>query len=254
MAVYRNIHTNFWTDTKVVDTFTPEDRYFMLFCITNQYTNLLGCYEISIKQMSDDLGYSRETVENLLKRFIEIHKVIDYDFETKELFVKKWYKYNWSDSPKLDKAILKVIETVKSLKFKEELIEIYNSRDTVSIPYIYPIHTTVSDTVSVSDSDSDSVSDIIEILNKKINSKFTTKNKATVRHIKARLSEGYTIEDFEKVINKKYNDWYGTEMQKYLRPETLFGTKFESYLNEPEKFKKQGNMFFDLLKEEGKMK
>ena len=77
MAVYRNIHTNFWTDTKVVDTFTPEDRYFMLFCITNQYTNLLGCYEISIKQMSDDLGYSRETVENLLKRFIEIHKVIE---------------------------------------------------------------------------------------------------------------------------------------------------------------------------------
>ena len=40
-----------------------------------------------------------------------------------------------------------------------------------------------------------------------------------------------TLEDFKTVIDKKYDEWYGTNMQQYLRPETLFGTKFESYLN-----------------------
>ena len=256
--MFRNIQTSFWTDAKVVDTFTPEDKYFMLFILTNQYTNLIGCYEISIRQMSNDLGYSRESVENLLKRFIEIHKVIEYDFETKEIFIKNWSKYNWSKSPKLDKPLLQALKTVKSLEFKQKLAEIYNKRDTVSIPYVYGMDTSITITNTITNTISNSItitiSKIIEILNKKLNSKFTTKNKATIRHIKARLSEGYTIEDFEKVINKKYEDWHGTEMQKYLRPETLFGTKFESYLNEPEKVKKQGNMFFELLKEEGKMK
>lgn len=40
MAVYRNINIGFWTDTKVADDFTPEDKYFMLYCLTNNYTNL----------------------------------------------------------------------------------------------------------------------------------------------------------------------------------------------------------------------
>ena len=63
MAIFRSVHLSFWTDTKVVDNFTPEDKYFMLYCLTNSYTNICGCYEISIKQMSLDLGYSKESVE-----------------------------------------------------------------------------------------------------------------------------------------------------------------------------------------------
>ena len=54
MASYRSVYTTFWTDTKVSDDFTPEDKYFMLYCLTNNYTNLCGCYEISIKQMAID--------------------------------------------------------------------------------------------------------------------------------------------------------------------------------------------------------
>jgi len=43
---------------------------------------------------------------------------------------------------------------------------------------------------------------------------------------------GYGIADFKKVIDKKWSDWKGTEFEKYLRPQTLFGKKFENYLNE----------------------
>lgn len=235
MAIYRSIHTSFWTDTKVVDNFTPEDKYFMLYCLTNSYTNIIGCYEISIKQMSNDLGYSKDSVENLLKRFIEIHKVIDYDFNTKELFIKHWYKYNWTNSPKLDKALLEVIKHVKTLKFREELIDIYNSRDTVSIPYTYPMDTSDPDTVSDTVSNTDIIFNIISYLNKKLNSKYRVQNKVTQKHINARIKEGFTLDDFKTVIDKKYDEWHGSDMQQYLRPETLFGTKFESYLNAPVK-------------------
>lgn len=46
------------------------------------------------------------------------------------------------------------------------------------------------------------------------------------------MSEGFNVDDFKAVIDKKCADWLKTDMEKYLRPETLFGTKFEGYLNE----------------------
>lgn len=165
MAIYRNVNITFWTDTKVSDDFSPEDKYFMLYCLTNNYTNLCGCYEISIKQMARDTGYNEETIEKLLERFKNIHKVIFYNKENKELLIKNWYKYNWTKSEKLDKPLLKEIENIKTFEFKRIVADEYNKRDTVSIPYTvtdtYPIDTTV--TASVSDTVSETDSEIAEI-------------------------------------------------------------------------------------------
>ena len=58
-------------------------------------------------------------------------------------------------------------------------------------------------------------------------------SKATQGHINARLAEGYTVENFYTVIDKKCAEWKGGKMEQYLRPETLFGSKFENYLNAP---------------------
>lgn len=74
----------------------------------------------------------------------------------------------------------------------------------------------------------------IEYLNSKAGTKYQVKSVANRRHIDARINEGYTFEDFKKVIDIKVAEWLGTDMQKYLRPETLFGSKFESYLNQKE--------------------
>ena len=245
MAIYRSVNISFWTDTKVNDNFTPEDKYFMLYCLTNEHTNICGCYEISIKQMSSDLGYNRETIEQLLNRFINIHKVLDYDYDTKEIFIKNWYKYNWTSSNKIEQAIIKSINEIKSEKFRNEIIDIYNSRDTLSIPYQYPSDTTDTDTVSITDT----ITIIINYLNNKLNSNYRKNNKETIKHIKARLNEKYTVDDFKKVIDIKYDEWHDTEMQKYLRPDTLFGIKFESYLNQKGFIKKeQKETLNDLFK------
>ena len=77
-----------------------------------------------------------------------------------------------------------------------------------------------------------SIADVIEYLNEQTGSRYRVSTESTRRLIKARMREGFTLDDFKVVISKKAKEWKGGEMEKYLRPETLFGTKFESYLNQ----------------------
>lgn len=149
MAIYRSVQMTFWTDAKVVDNFTPEDRYFYLYLLTNPHTNLCGCYEISFKQISDETGYTKEVVERLLDRMENTHNVIRYSRITKELLMINWSKFNWTKSDKFRKPLLSEIESVKELEFKNFLIGLYKDDDTVSIPYRYPIDTTVTVTDTV---------------------------------------------------------------------------------------------------------
>ena len=78
---------------------------------------------------------------------------------------------------------------------------------------------------------------IVGYLNKKAHTNFKTNSKLTRRYIFERLAEGYAVQDFKTVIDKKYDDWAETEFEKYLRPSTLFGDRFDDYLNEA-KYKK----------------
>jgi uncharacterized phage protein (TIGR02220 family) len=73
---------------------------------------------------------------------------------------------------------------------------------------------------------------IITHLNEKTGKAYRVNNKATLKLIHARLKEGFTVEQFKHVIDVKTHKWKDTEYQQYLRPETLFGNKFETYLNE----------------------
>lgn len=95
-----------------------------------------------------------------------------------------------------------------------------NDNDTEKIKYIYPY------------------SEVVGYLNERAGTSFRDQSKNTRTHIKARCDEGYTLDDFKTVIDKKVKEWKGTDYAKYLRPETLFGSKFESYLNAQEGGKK----------------
>lgn len=80
------------------------------------------------------------------------------------------------------------------------------------------------------------IAQIVDYLNEKTQKKFSAKTDATRKAISARLKEGYTIDDFKKVIDNKVSDWTDGDMQKYLRPQTLFRpSNFEAYLNESQK-------------------
>lgn len=81
--------------------------------------------------------------------------------------------------------------------------------------------------------------EIIEYLNLKNGSRYQLAG-TSLKMVESVLKQGYTKEDCLKVIDKKYDEWHGTEMEQYLRPLTLFGNKFDTYLNQP-MVKKQSN-------------
>lgn len=77
--------------------------------------------------------------------------------------------------------------------------------------------------------------EIIEYLNLKTGSKFKPTTKPYVQAIRSRLKEGYTVDDFKMVIDKKCREWKGTKLEKYLTPKTLFApSHFDTYLNSNE--------------------
>ena len=88
-------------------------------------------------------------------------------------------------------------------------------------------------------------SSVIDYLNRKTErtgkEKYSSTSPKTQKLIKARLREKYELEDFKTVIDKKCKEWLGTDMEKYLRPETLFGNKFESYLKQKTGGNNNGN-------------
>ena len=77
--------------------------------------------------------------------------------------------------------------------------------------------------------------EIIEYLNLKTGSKFKPTTKPYVQAIRSRLKEGYNVDDFKTVIDKKCREWKGTKLEKYLTPKTLFApSHFDTYLNSNE--------------------
>lgn len=74
--------------------------------------------------------------------------------------------------------------------------------------------------------------EIVNYLNQCTGSNYKSNSKVTRTYIDARLNEGYTVEDFVKVISIKSTKWLNTKFAEFLRPQTLFSNKFESYLNE----------------------
>ena len=114
MAVKRIVSTSFWSDSKV-DTFSPEDKYFMLYLLTNPHTTQLGIYEFSMKHAAFEMGYSVETVQALLSRFQDRYKIIRYCQDTGEIAIKNYLKHSIvkGGKPVLD-CLKKELRQVKS--------------------------------------------------------------------------------------------------------------------------------------------
>lgn len=76
------------------------------------------------------------------------------------------------------------------------------------------------------------INEIIEYLNLKAKKNFRANTKKTIQIINSKLNDGYELDDFKKVIDIKTTEWINTDFDKFLRPSTLFGSKFEEYLNQ----------------------
>lgn len=91
---FRIVRNSFWTDPKVIDSFTPEDRFFFIYLLTNPRTTQLGIYEFSLSDATRHLGYSKETIKLLLERFEHVYGVIKYSVATGEVAIKNFLRHS----------------------------------------------------------------------------------------------------------------------------------------------------------------
>lgn len=171
-------------------------------------------------------------------------------FETGVIVIRHWRIHNYVQSDRYSKSEL---PEAKQVELKNKVYEVVQApintdntyMDTKCIQNGYKMDTQIridkireeenriETLCNVSHDDVDkSHFEIIEYLNLKTGSKFKPTTKPYIQAIRSRLKEGYTVDDFKTVIDKKCNEWKGTKLEKYLTPKTLFApSHFDTYLN-----------------------
>ena len=189
-----------------VSDLTMEERgqYITMLCLQHQKGRLTKKnIQIAVGNVSEDV----------MNKFIQDENEMYYN-ETLENIIHKREAYSQSRSE----------NGKKGGRPRKEPLE--NQEKTICLPYAkaYENHSE-NENINV-------IKDIIDYLNEKLGTRYKYTTKDIQSHIKARLKEGFTYEDFVCVIDKKYQEWHGTKWEEYLRPITLFSTKFQSYLNQ----------------------
>ena len=173
-----------------------------------------GQFIFGRKIAASELGIPPSTLWDYIK-LMEKMKIISIKSNTKfsVITLEKW-------------RIYQVGENI----FDNKYDNLYNSKSTTNQQQI---NTNNKDNNFNNERNKEIYSRIIDRLNQSANKNYRSNTSKTIQLIEARLKEGFTEEDFYKVINKKCDEWLNDNcMNKYLRPETLFGDKFENYLNQ----------------------
>lgn len=183
--------------------------------------------------------WSNSTLRRIIKSCEEQGIVITGNFNKIGIDRTKWYTVNYETISNMTRPTSQFEQSICS-KWTDETGQNDHmdvAKMTTPITRDYP-ETTSETTTDILSGKPDQApgkpyKEIINHLNDKTGKNYKAGSKATQRLIDARLNEGFTANDFKKVIDNKVATWKGdAKMEKYLRPQTLFGTKFESYLNE----------------------
>lgn len=120
MGIKRVVDVEFWNDEKVMDMFSPEDKLFMLYLLTNPHTTQLGIYAINPKHMAFEIGYSIEVINVLLDRFENKYGMIKYSRKTKEIAIKNFLRHSIIKGGKpVEDCLLKELAKVKDKSLLE---------------------------------------------------------------------------------------------------------------------------------------
>ena len=136
MSVKRVVDTSFWSDDKVIDNFSPEDKLFMLYLLTNPHTTQLGIYHLHKKQAAFEIGWSIETIGVLLDRFEHVYKIIKWAPETNEIAILNFLRYSLLTGGKpvadlLQKEIMQVKDKSLLVYVAKRVLQFENINATV---------------------------------------------------------------------------------------------------------------------------
>jgi len=244
-----HIATDIFNDEKMYAIETQQDGlllelvWFKILCLAGK------CNENGFLMINNKIAYTNEmlakifrmdlgTVQRALELFqaLEMIEVIDNAY-----MVSNWIKHQNQVGLENIREQNRIRKQRQRERQKQSLIE---QKEDVSRDSHVTSHENCSYSISNNNSNNkkDNIPyvDIIDYLNKLTGKNYKSTTKKTKDCIKARWNEGFTLDDFKKVIDIKSSAWgKDPRMEMYLRPETLFGTKFEGYLNEGIKTQKQ---------------
>lgn len=197
-----------------------------------------GCWA-SNKHFVKNFGLTSTRVSQIIQSLLRKKYItIDYEYNGKEI-TKRFLHINRPPYPK-NEGMLKnnIGMSINEIGVCQNLKEGYVKKLKENNTYIN--NTKNNNKYIVEQLDHVPYKSIVDYMNDRYGTSYKHTTNKTKDLIKSRFNEGFTEEDFKTVIDKMGVEWMNTEMQKYLRPETLFGTKFESYLNREVK---QENVF-----------
>ena len=116
MSIKRVVDVHFWDDDKVLGTFSPEDKLFFLYLMTNPHTKQLGIYALPRQYIALEVGYALDVVDVLLDRFENVYGLIRYSYDTGEDAIKNYLRHSIVKGGKpVEDLLVKEIAEVKDL-------------------------------------------------------------------------------------------------------------------------------------------
>lgn len=259
---YIRIASKFWTDEKIIELDT-ESKLLYLYILTCPHSNMAGYYRLPKEYIMADLKLSPEGLHKPFTKLLQ-EGLIKYCEKSSVILIPNYYKYNPIQNKNQAKGAAKktcelprnsLVEDYEkavnayAASYAELLLKgspkPFDKPFDKQLPERLPNTETETETEyrnsnniyspATQDDASEKIpyKEIVNYLNMRTNSQYKHTTKKTRELIRARWNEGFRLEDFKTVVDKKCAEWMGdAKMEKYLRPVTLFGTKFESYLNQ----------------------
>ena len=195
--------------------------------------------------------WSGKTIERTIRSLEEQGYLLSANYNRSKQDKTKWYTINYEKLAELDGSFkdnlssstiqIEEPEKTKSITEKDNQLDAKGQIDelksteclTESDNLYQPLPEITTKTNTESIYTPLPIAEIITYLNTKTDSNYKSSSTKTRELVKARFNEGFQLEDFIKVIDIKTAEWMNDPIWcNYLRPETLFGPKFESYLNQ----------------------
>lgn len=289
---YRTIDAGMWGDEKFRRLSPPEPsaQFLWIYLLTGEHTDgLPGLYRIGEAALAEALGWSVDELRPVFSELESLGMALS-DFNARVIYLPNALRYQAPNNPKHLQGWGKPFRTIPECDLKDtwlqQLVEFAQRKGILYVQALEEGFDTVCDTVcdrvsppnpnphpnphpnpnnlkvelpgNPDDASPDSAdeipfAEIIGLLNQESGKRFRHGTEATRRHIRARWCEGHHMDDFEQVIKGKCAQWMGSDQEKYLRPLTLFGPKFEGYVNEQPQAGSAGNSIYpdmDQLMEE----
>ena len=199
------------------------------------YMLLFGRLELSIKNGWHDRDgnvFQYYTNEQLMVDLNSSEKtIIKFKKELKDVGLLKEVRQGNNLPNRI--YISAVDGTVNSTVSELEILQYGTVNNTVSELEILQTNKTNNNEIDNNNNKLSICKEVISYLNLKAKKNFKVDTASHQKFIKARLKEGYVLEDFKKVVDIMVAKWKGTEYEQYLQPQTLFGNKMDNYLNQP---------------------